>query len=103
MIPLQVAELVPGEGVPVAGAIRPREGIQAERIADRDGTQHICVKKREKGKVQSEAECDRSDYGEHKAGTAPETPCGVAHVLNDGFEQLRAAKSPAIFFHSYDP
>ena len=41
-------------------AVRPREAVEAVRVAYRDRPQHIRVEEREEREVESEAKSDRS-------------------------------------------
>ena len=66
--------------------VRPRETVEAVRIADRDRAQHIRVEEGEERQVESEAKGDRSGDSEYETRAAPETPQGIVNVLKRGLE-----------------
>ena len=77
---------IPGERMSAALTVGPRETVEALRIADRDRMQHIRVEEGEQRQVESEAKGDRSGDSEYEPRAAPETPQGIANVLQCGLE-----------------
>jgi len=77
---------IPGERMSAALTVGPRETLEAVTIADRDRAQHIRVEEGEERQVESEAKGDRSGDSEYEPRAAPETPQGIANVLQCGLE-----------------
>ena len=94
---LEIPKLAPGK--PAIASVGVAESVEAVRITNGKGAQHIGIEESKQRRIETERQRDDADHGDGECRRAEQAARRVAHIQHDGVEPGKTAPVAALLLH----